>query len=64
MGSTKENVYLNTYHKLIDGSLVKIIRYKNCKDITIQFNYGFEVNTRMTCLKKDNIKHPLQKNCL
>lgn len=24
MGSTKENVYLNTYHKLIDGSLVKI----------------------------------------
>ena len=61
MGSTKENVYLNTYHKLIDGSLVKIIRYKNCKDITIQFNYGFEVNTRMTCLKKDNIKHPLQK---
>ena len=26
MGSTKENVYLNTYHKLIDGSLVKYLK--------------------------------------
>lgn len=61
MSATKESTYLNTYHKLIDGSIVKIVRYKNCKDITIKFNYGFEVDTRMTCLKKDNIKHPLQK---
>jgi hypothetical protein len=61
MKPTKESTYLNTYHQLVDGSIVKIIKYKNCKDITIQFDYGFEVKTRMMCVKRDNIKHPLQK---
>jgi hypothetical protein len=60
MKPTKESAYLNTYHKLKDGDIVKIIYYKNCKNIIIEFDYGYKINTSMIRLKTGNFKHPNQ----
>ena len=61
MKPTKKDTYLNSFQKLKDGSIVKVVEYENCKNITIEFDYGYQVKTTMISLKSRNFKHPNQK---
>ena len=61
MKPTKKDTYLNSFQKLKDGSIVKVVGYENCKNITIEFDYGYQVKTTMISLKSRNFKHPNQK---
>jgi len=61
MGLNKKEYYLYKSYTLKDGFLVKVINYKTCKEVTIKFEYGYEINTTISRLNKGIFKHPLQK---
>lgn len=58
MKPTKREEYINTYHKILDDSVVKIVEYETCKNIVIEFDYGFQIKTTMNAIKNRNYTHP------
>lgn len=58
MGASKKEIYLNKDYTLLDGSHIKIVEYDTCKNITIEFDYGYKIKTTVNILNKGYFKHP------